>query len=186
VENIREKHVVGKVNHIRTSTGRHFYPFKPSEKDMDIEDIAQSLSLQCRYTGHTKWEGKMKHYSVAQHSLYVSYICEYPLWGLLHDATEVYLVDVPTPIKRRLPNFKLLEDRIEKIISNKFNLEWPRPKEVKDADVLAFNLEWSLLMDSNSKIEKIKSLDKFIEILNYSMEEVRDKFLERYYELTEL
>jgi len=183
MEKVKEKHIVGDVNHIRTASGRNFFPFKPSVEDIDIEDIAQSLSLQCRYTGHTRYEGKMKHYSIAQHSLYVSYICDYPLWGLLHDATEVYLVDVPTPIKRRLPDFKLLEDKIEKVIAKKFNLQWPRPSEVKDADILAFNLEWPLLMDSNEKLSQTKEYDKFIEILNYNMEEVKEKFLERYYEL---
>jgi uncharacterized protein len=183
MEKVKEKHIVGKVKHIRTASGRHFYPFKPSVDDIDIEDIAQSLSLQCRYTGHTRYLGKMKHYSIAQHSLYVSYICDYPLWGLLHDASEVYLVDVPTPIKRRLPEFKVLEDKIEKVISKKFNLEWPRPSRVKDADILAFNIEWPMLMDSSEKLAQIKEYDKFIEMLNYSMEEVKEKFLERFYEL---
>ena len=87
--------------HIQTASGVKFYPFKPSSLDVVLEDGAQALSLQCRYSGHTKWKDKMKHYSVAQHSLYVSYVCKYPLWGLLHDLTEAYCVDVPTPIKKR-------------------------------------------------------------------------------------
>jgi 5'-deoxynucleotidase YfbR-like HD superfamily hydrolase len=173
--------------HIQTASGVKFYPFKPSSLDVVLEDGAQALSLQCRYSGHTKWKGKMKHYSVAQHSLYVSYICKYPLWGLLHDLTEAYCVDVPTPIKKRVPKFKEMEDKIERAIAIRFNLEWPRPPEVKEADIYAFNLEWALLMgvDKRTKFYKQAIKDKvFLDILNYSMEETKNAFINRYEELT--
>jgi 5'-deoxynucleotidase YfbR-like HD superfamily hydrolase len=176
-----------KPKYIQTASGVKFYPFSPNSKSIRIDDIAQALSLQCRFTGHTKWQGKMKHYSVAQHSLYCSYICEYPLWALLHDSPEVYLVDVPTPIKYRIPEFREVEDKIEKAIARKFGLEWPRPAEVKMADVRAFEIEWSLLMESDKRKKGYKKGmkdEKFLEILNYSMEETRDAFIARFNELT--
>jgi len=179
---------MGKPNHIQTATGEKFYPFKPSQNDINIEDIAHALSQQCRFSGHTSFEGKMKHYSVAQHSLYCSYICfDHPLWALLHDAPEVYSIDVPTPIKYRIPEFREMEDKIEKIISNKFDLEWPRPAEVKQADIAAFEIEWILLMEGNTKSAAYRECSKnrvFLKILNMSMEEVRDAFLARFKELT--
>jgi len=183
---IKIKHIVGTPKFIQTSSGKKFYPFKPDSKEIDINDIAQALSLQCRYSGHTRWNGKMKHYSVAQHSLYASYICPYPLWALLHDATEVYSVDIPTPIKKRLPNFKAMEDKIERSISIKFKLPWPRPAEVKEADIETFNIEWALLMQNDKRTKGYKDgmkNKKFLEILEYSMEETRLAFLARYEEL---
>ena len=73
--------------------------------DVNIVDIAHSLAMQCRFTGHTK-----VFYSVAQHSVLVSKLlerrgCDHAtvLWGLMHDAAEAYLVgDVATPVKKSL------------------------------------------------------------------------------------
>ena len=39
---------------IRTYSGKKFYVFHPKQKDIVIEDIAHSLSLICRFTGHTE------------------------------------------------------------------------------------------------------------------------------------
>jgi hypothetical protein len=139
MEIIKTKHVVGKPKHIRTANGVDFYPFKPEIEKVNIEDIAHSLSQQCRFSGHTKWKGKMKFYSVAQHSLYCSYISKNPLWALLHDASEAYSIDVPTPIKRKIPQFKYMEEKIEGVIATAFSLEWPRPAEVKEAAVRNVN-----------------------------------------------
>jgi len=79
-----------------TSSGRRYYPADPRPGDFDIEDIAHALSLQCRFGGHVR-----RHYSVAEHCVHVSYECcgKYTLDGLLHDASEAYLVDMPRPAK---------------------------------------------------------------------------------------
>ena len=52
---------------IQTYTGVKFYPLNPCMDDIDIIDIAHSLSLQCRFTGHLS-----EFYSVAQHSVMVA------------------------------------------------------------------------------------------------------------------
>ena len=49
---------------IETYTGRKFWPLAPSPDDIDIFDIAQALSMTCRYKGHTN-----EFYSVAEHSV---------------------------------------------------------------------------------------------------------------------
>jgi 5'-deoxynucleotidase YfbR-like HD superfamily hydrolase len=186
MEIVKTKHVVGKPKHIKTATGIDFYPFKPEIEKINIEDIAHSLSQQCRFSGHTKWKGKMKFYSVAQHSLYCSYISENPLWALLHDASEAYSVDVPTPIKKRIPQFKYMEEKIESVIASAFNLEWPRPSEVKECDIKAFNIEWHLLMLNDESSEEYKkcSEDKlFMEILDMTPEQTKDAFINRFKEL---
>jgi uncharacterized protein len=82
---------------IQTYTGKQFWPLSPLPEDIVIEDIAHALSMQCRFGGHVR-----TFYSVAQHSVHVSLLVEpqYALWGLLHDAAEAYLVDLPRPIKK--------------------------------------------------------------------------------------
>src|ERR1019366_9954250 len=81
---------------IRTYSGVRFKPLDP-DPAVGISDIAHALANQCRFGGHSS-----AFYSVAQHSVRVSEICaaEDALWGLLHDASEAYLVDVPAPLKQ--------------------------------------------------------------------------------------
>lgn len=82
---------------ISTYTGKRFHPFDPRPEDVDIRDIAHALALQCRFAGHCSG-----FYSIAQHSVLVSRHCDPAdaLWGLLHDASEAYLCDIPKPLKR--------------------------------------------------------------------------------------
>lgn len=85
--------------YIQTYTGKKFHPFDPKPEEICIEDIAHSLAHICRFNGHTEF-----FYSVAQHSLIVAHLLkdESPLTqllGLLHDAAEAYIGDIPAPIK---------------------------------------------------------------------------------------
>lgn len=117
--------------YIQTYTGRKFHFLNPTLEEIDIRDIAHALSNMCRFGGHVK-----KFYSVAEHSLYVSDKCsdENKLWGLLHDATEAYLVDIPKPIKGFLTNYVEMENTLMKAIAQKFGLKGEMPVEVKDVD----------------------------------------------------
>lgn len=84
---------------ISTWTGHAFDLFDRSTWKFSREDIARSLSNQCRFLGHIEPR------SVAQHSLQVANELEYlfgvrpALLGLLHDASEAYLCDIPRPWK---------------------------------------------------------------------------------------
>lgn len=96
--------------YITVGGGQRFYPSRPT---FDINVIASALSKQCRFGGHI-----MRHYSVAEHSVLVRNIMQYfdlgnPFEGLMHDAQEAYLPDMPTPWKVQLPDYKRLERSIE-------------------------------------------------------------------------
>lgn len=123
---------------IRTWSGKSFYPLDPDPEQIDIQDIAWALSMQCRYAGHVK-----HFYSVAQHSVYVSKACDESdaLWGLLHDASEAYIQDIIRPVKIHLSEYKVIEARREKVIAERFNLCWPMPKSVKRADEAVYATE---------------------------------------------
>lgn len=90
---------------METFTGRKFFPFAPRPEDITIIDIAHSLSMQCRYNGHTT-----RFYSVAEHccllSDYVLKVTGSPSTALrmhLHDAPEAYICDIPKPYKHLAP-----------------------------------------------------------------------------------
>lgn len=118
---------------IQTYTGKKVYPlgqFGPD--DVDIIDIAHALAHTCRWGGHCS-----RYYSVAEHSILVSHrIEEFALEGLLHDAAEAYIGDIPTPIKEQLPAITRAEYRIMSAIKKKFDLAiiWPE-EEIHKVDV---------------------------------------------------
>jgi hypothetical protein len=118
-------------NWIQTFTGRQFWPLDPRPEEIDIRDIAHALSLLCRFGGHVE-----RFYSVAEHSVHVATSLpeELQLWGLLHDASEAYLVDVPRPIKPYLPAYKQFEAELMSAIARRYQLPGEIPAEVHEAD----------------------------------------------------
>lgn len=128
---------------IQTFTGRTLYPLDPDPDALDIRDIAHALSLHCRFNGHCR-----VFYSVAEHSIRVSqqFSDDDALWGLLHDASEAYLSDVPKPLKQDLPEFRRAEDRLIRVIAERFSLPWPIPETVHEADMTLLMTERRDLM----------------------------------------
>ncbi|MBZ9659744.1 hypothetical protein LB523_11880 [Mesorhizobium sp. ESP-6-4] len=120
---------------LQTFTGRHFWPLDARPEEVHIEDIAHSLSLQCRYAGHCK-----RFYSVAEHSVLIANWIWWhgsaadALAGLLHDATEAYLVDMPRPVKRSMHEYRLHEAALWKVLAARFGLPEEMPAIVHEAD----------------------------------------------------
>lgn len=116
---------------IITYSGRKFFPFDPKIEQIDIVDIAHALSNLCRYNGHCS-----EFYSVAEHSILVSQAVskENALWGLLHDAAEAYICDIPSPFKKYLEQYAGYESVILELIKEKFDLIGDIPKEVMFID----------------------------------------------------
>lgn len=116
---------------ITVTGGEYFDILNPTAYDYPIEVIANALSNICRYTGHVN-----RFYSVAEHSVLVSRIVptKLALAGLLHDASEAFVGDVSSPLKKLLPEYQKIEDSIQEAIANHFNLEYPFGQEIHDAD----------------------------------------------------
>lgn len=129
-----------KPGQFRTFTGRYVYPLALRVDDVDLRDIAHALSNQCRFAGHIP-----TFYSVAQHSVLVASLAPpwAAKWALLHDASEAYLTDLPSPLKR-LPEFsayRAAEARASMVIAERFGLDAVCPDEVHAADKLALAIE---------------------------------------------
>jgi len=121
----------GRGDWIQTATGGQFWPMDPQPHEVFIDDIAHALSMLCRFGGHC-----LRFYSVAEHCVLLSRIAEprFKLWALLHDASEAYLVDVPSPIKPLLTGYKDAERNIMRAVEVRFNLHLGVPDEVKRLD----------------------------------------------------
>ncbi len=130
---------------IHSFTGRKVYPLIPTPDMICIEDIAHALSMQCRFTGHTKF-----FWSVAQHSLLVMSLCDRQdaLWGLLHDASEAYIADVSSPLKHQpaFTAYREAEAQMMQVICQTFGLSEEMPASVHWADREALSIEAHQLM----------------------------------------
>jgi len=71
---------------------------------------------------------------------------EFALWGLLHDAAEAYLVDLPRPIKQCMPDYRIYEEALARVIAERFGLPWPMPEQVKLADTAILHIERRCLL----------------------------------------
>lgn len=114
---------------ITTYTKVHFTPITPKSEDVRIDDIAHALSLMTRANGHFK-----RFYSVAQHSINCAHEAramgedkEIQLACLLHDASEAYISDITRPVKKNLPEYLKVEDRLQNVIHKAFGIE-PTPE----------------------------------------------------------
>jgi hypothetical protein len=126
----------------RTASGIMVDYEDPQPETIIIEDIAHHLSLINRFTG-----GTSEAYSVAAHSIWVCNHCshENALAGLLHDATEAYISDVSKPLKSLLPSYRVIEDGLWRVISEKFGVDYDLPEEVHALDHEAYEVEsWTL------------------------------------------
>lgn len=134
---------------IQTFTGKRFDLIDITEATICIEDIAHQLSIENRWMGACRIP-----ISVGYHSILVSQQLpdKLKLEGLLHDAAEAYIKDLPNPLKRLLSKqssdalfdgnvllfgYKKIEFIIENAIRSKFKLSKQQEvwQEVKAVDV---------------------------------------------------
>ena len=100
------------MSYSRTITGKKFSAKDIDAIEVDIEDIAHSLSQINRYNGHLDAP-----YSVAQHSVLVADIYAAEVSGtasellaaLLHDTSEAYFQDLTPALKNYLSEYKAIE-----------------------------------------------------------------------------
>jgi len=154
-------------NLIRTWSGVLIDVFDPNPNDIVIEDIAHGLAMRCRFGGHTQ-----SFHTVAEHCIH---ICDMvpdrlKMQALLHDASEAYIGDMPTPIKKNLPVFLRLEMRLMERIGERFGFDPHLDPMVKALDKSSLEWEW----EHKVVEDKVQSL---------SPERVKALFLQRFYDI---
>ncbi len=176
-----------KVGYITTYTGDHFYPTKPDKEGIHIEDIAHALSYICRGNGHTK-----HFFSVGQHCVncaleavargYSARVC---LACLLHDAGEVYMSDVPRPIKVGMPQYIEWENEVIRVIYEAFlgsalTEEEEKLVKIVDDDMLYFDMKVLLGEKLDREEPEMKSIfsQEYIPFI-----EIEEQYLELFRQL---
>lgn len=124
-------------NTIKLRSGRYFDLKEPQQDQFTLRDIAGALSKICRFGGQLQeW------YSVAEHSVncatqaikdgQCNAACKAVL---MHDAAEAFIGDVVKPLKIMLPEYAEIENRVERVISDKFDIAFGYYKDViRDID----------------------------------------------------
>ena len=137
---------------ISTQAVKQFNFINPKVEDIHILDIARALSNICRFGGHTS-----SFYSVAEHSIITAEILEQKnankitvLAGLLHDATEAYMGDMPRPIKGSLPQHILEGYRIRFLMLSEF-ITFERFQLVDDEDSKDM-VDWQLISEIDRRL----------------------------------
>jgi hypothetical protein len=132
-------------NSILTVSGREIAFPHPDPKNITLYDIAHALSRAPRWAGHTDIP-----WTVAEHSILVAELYriesndtdpEVYRGLLLHDATEAFLADLPSPIKALLPDYRDLETTLYYAIYGGLQCDPPPCEEKKLWDRLALLLE---------------------------------------------
>jgi|AntRauTorcE11897_2_1112592.scaffolds.fasta_scaffold13745_4 5'-deoxynucleotidase YfbR-like HD superfamily hydrolase len=181
---------------MRTNTKNFIDPLKPKQSNIDIEEIAESLSNTCRFNGHCKL-----FYSVAEHSLNTLKLGEFlagedlqkltpqeQLQFLLHDATEAYVGDLIKPLKNLIPLFEEIENRFWKVIAKKYKVPVEWHPLLDRADKTCYAIEATHLRKGETFVRALEDVPydlhpKYLEkipIWGYSHQVAKNKFLATY------
>jgi 5'-deoxynucleotidase YfbR-like HD superfamily hydrolase len=167
---------------ILARSGHYFNFLEPETCVIEITDIAHALSHICRFAGHTR-----EFYSVAQHSMLASTIVppEDAYEALLHDAAEAYVGDIPKPLKELLPDFKVIEARVEAAVFAALGLPEKLSATIKKADRIMLTTEQRDLMPAHNDVWSltcgITPLERTIR--PWSPEQAYNAFLTRFNQL---
>lgn len=128
-------------------SGKLIDVFSYTKDDFNATDVVHGLSNIMRFSGQSATP-----YSVATHSMNVENVCRIlganiptRFFAILHDAAEVYIGDIPAPVKVKLPEIIKLEKHINNEILRFFI------DEFKFAD-LASHVDWQLIDDVDKSI----------------------------------
>ena len=168
---------------ILTNSGRHIDLPNPNPEAIAIGDIALGLSRECRFSGQTR-----SFYSVAQHSVLTSLIVpqEFALEALLHDATEAYLLDLPSPLKRLVPGYARIEQVFDRVLRKCFGLPEEMSPPVHQADrILLATEKRDLMPDDRTPWPILEGVEPLPErIVPWTPERSMGLFLRRFAELS--
>ena len=166
---------------ISVTGGEFFDILSPENSEYSIDVVATALSNLCRYTGHV-----VRFYSVAEHCVLVSRIVppRFALEGLLHDASEAFVGDVSSPLKKLLPDYQKIEDNIQADIARRFNLEYPFPECIHKADKQLYWSERKVIAPAVDALwNKEFRASKKVEPQGWTPARAKREFLKRFEEL---
>lgn len=141
-----------RLGYFSSMSGKPCYYLAPEKSYISLRDIAYTLAKTPRWGART--QAGEPAFSVAQHTMLVVMllpvgVCFRP--ALLHDASEAYLGDVPSPLKHLMPEYQKIEKEWSLEIGRRAGLGAQLAylnDETKIADLCALHLERRWLMEN--------------------------------------
>jgi 5'-nucleotidase len=173
---------------IQSRDGKIIDLLHPVLKPLKIEEVAHSLARINRFTGHTR---SLSPYNVAQHSVLVCRHLpnEFKYAGLMHDAHEVSVGDIASPIKWALEElgggaaFYELDRRMSKAFRKRFKVHTSEESRlaVREQDLRALVTERRDLMgDVQARPWKFSQEPWPERIVPWSIQQSEQIFLDEY------
>lgn len=140
---------------IITALGRKFDYADIESNQVEVQDIALTLSRESRFNGHTCPD--LPSFSVAQHCVHMARCADnagLPLLAyecLHHDDSEAFMKDLPGPLKRMLPEYKALQHRVEQHLGVQLGLPTVSSWGMHALDRAALVREAQVLVHSNAQ-----------------------------------
>ncbi|MFQ3543677.1 hypothetical protein Q7A53_06295 [Halobacillus rhizosphaerae] len=132
------------MSYLATFSGRKFDYFDIKKESIHIDDIFRALPRLNRFVGHSS-----RAYSVGEHSINCVFMAEALGYSpreqflvFMHDFVEVYMCDCPSPLKNLLPDFVKIEEQVEAVIYEYFNIEPPTQEEKAKIK----KVDWTMLV----------------------------------------
>jgi hypothetical protein len=197
---------------LQITKGRSFRPLAPitDDNDFDVEVIAHSLALKCRWGGMTAFaNGEPLFYSVAQHAVHVADLTQMArrklvpgwdwdnnpspaLYALHHDDAEGPFFDACRPIKPYIKGFEEIEARFQN--SNLARLNVPLNMAIVEAtrrvDNIMIFLERDALMGAperpyGNEIDnpKLSIYDVIPDFRPWTPAEAKRRFIQKHEEI---
>lgn len=148
---------------LETVTGKRFDCFSDNPV-YETLDWVWGCARACRYNGQLK--DTVDFYSVAEHQVHMA------TWArkqgftdrvvrtiAMHDAQEGLIGDIIRPLKRILPTFEQIEDRLCKSMAERYDLIYPYPQIVKELDNRIIVDERAQIMSNSGNKWTIDSLE---------------------------
>lgn len=142
------------VTSLVTYEGKSFDYINPTAEMISIKDIRMSLSRLTRFLGHTH-----RNYTVGEHTFHclvmaqkLGFTPREQLLVFVHDFTEAYVGDCPSPLKKLLPEFEHIERRVELAICRHIGISPPTQHEhikIKKIDMTMLTIEMKQLTNHN-------------------------------------
>lgn len=165
----------------RLAHGGYFNIKKPIWYHVRLKDIAHSLSMVCRYNGHTP-----RFYCVAEHLIHCGCQAQMYGWSLavqqavfMHDAAEAFCQDIIRPLKRQLKAYKIIEARIEECVARQFQIDFDKhATKIKKVDNEVFVAEKNYMWPDKDRWYSARGVKPIVLKLNhYSPSRAKSKFL---------
>lgn len=168
---------------IQLRSGRAYSLTDPDTRVLSLDDIAESLAKQCRFTGHCKG-----FYSVAEHSFWCSVVAPRELkWECFwHDAAEAIVGDCGAPLKGMLPEYRAIEADHDTAVRYMLGLPATKSAGCHEIDMRMCATEKEQIMEPSERLWGLEHLEPFdIELQCNEWESAKSVFLTRAHALIE-